>query len=69
MTEEEMKLLIVGDVCRDVEVSSNFQVEVFCRVTNVEDDRIEIDCIDDNHCNAYPLELFYRTCSWKLEKL
>jgi hypothetical protein len=69
MTEEEMKLLIVGDVCRDVEVSDNFQVEVFCRVTNVEDDRIEIDCIDDNHCNAYPLELFYRTCSWKLEKL
>ncbi|MGE4502084.1 MAG: hypothetical protein AB7D03_04360 [Thiomicrospira sp.] len=69
MTEEQMKSLKVGDICKDVEVSGNYGIDVFCKVTNVENDRIEIDCIEDNHCNAYPLELFYRTCSWKLEKL
>lgn len=68
MTEEEMKSLKVGDICRDVEVSGNYGVDVFCRVTNVKDDRIEVDHIDDNYEIAYPLELFYRTCSWKLEK-
>lgn len=69
MTIEEMKSLRVGDVCKDLEVSGNFGVDVFCKVTKVESDRIEIDCIDGNHCNAYPIELFYRTSSWKLEKI
>lgn len=69
MTEEEMRLLNVGDVCKDLEITANFGEDVFCRITNVQNDRIEIDCIDGHHCEAYPLELFYRTCSWKLEKL
>ena len=68
MTEDEMKLLKVGDVCKDLEVSQNFKVDVFCKVTNVEDDRIDVDCIDGQHCNAYPATLLYRTSSWKLEK-
>lgn len=69
MTQDEMKALKVGDVCKDIEVSGNYGRDVFCRVTNVQEDRIEIDCIDGQYHIAYPIELFYRTCSWKLEKL
>jgi hypothetical protein len=71
MTTDEMKQLKVGDVCKDLEVSGNYGRDVFCRVTNVQEDRIEIDCIDgDGHyCIAYPIDLFYRTCAWKLGKV
>ena len=69
MTIEEMKRLKVGDVCKDLEVSSNYGVDVFCKVTKVASDRIEIDCINGKHCNAYPIELLYKTCSWRLETI
>lgn len=69
MTDLEMQNLKVGNICKDVEVSSNYGRDVFCKVTKVEEDRIEIDCIDGNYCEVYPIDLFYRTCSWRLENI
>lgn len=69
MTIQEMKKLKVNDICKDIEVSANYGMDVFCKITEVLDDRIEINCIDQEHCNAYPIVLFYNTCSWKLENI
>ena len=69
MTIEEMKSLQVGSICKDIEISNSYGIDVFCKIIRVENDRIEIDCIENNFCEAYPITLFYRTCSWKIEHL
>ena len=69
MTIPEMKELKVGDICKDVEVSGNYGRDVFCKIIKVEDDRIEIISVKDDYALAYPVVLFYRTCSWKLENI
>lgn len=69
MTIEEMKKLKVNDICKDIEISSNYRVDVFCKVTEVLNDRIEIDCIDQQYSIAYPIVIFYNTCSWRLENI
>ena len=68
MTEAQMRRLQIGDICKDVEVSSNYGRDVFCKVIDIQEDRLEVDCIEGMYCEAYPQTMFYRTCSWKLEK-
>lgn len=69
MTIEEMKELKIGDICKDIEVSGNYGRDIFCKVIDVKEDRIEIDWINSDFSIAYPHTLFYRTCSLKLEKI